>query len=250
MEIKYFLALFLLFASTGLAFSSFYPNENAQFIVRAEDAFGQAISANCSASILYPDKTPFMTNQTMTLSPYGNFYINFTAPSILGMYEEIAQCQAITVIGVRNLWALGSFKVEINPATEVNLTNITNQLNEINSSFTNQLTEINNSLTYLNGSVSYMNNTVNNINSTTNQIYNFSNDINYTVTQINLTTTNINTTVNNIDYIINNFNTTIVANITANITGNYQVAIDDLWRKIRNLMIALWSSKPDWYNFI
>lgn len=217
-HIKFLLLAILLAMPMALAVT-YYPSEDAQYIIRIENSFGTPVNSSCVASILYPDKSVFMSNQSMTASPFGNYYVNFTAPSTLGIYETLAKCDAqVTFYSFRTLYQSGSFKVEQSPVVEVNLTNITQQL-----------TEINNTLTSLNGGIYYMNETINNI---------------------NLTTLQTNTTVNAMNYTINNFNTTIVGNITANITGDITTAVnnanDSLWIRIRNLMFSLWSTQPSW----
>ena len=208
-----FLLIFLLLAMPMALAVTYYPSEDAQYVIRIENAFGTAINTSCVASILYPSKSVFMSNQTMIQSPFGNYYVNFTAPSTLGIYETLARCDAqVTFYSFRTLYQSGSFKVEQSPVVEVNLTNITEQLTEINSTVTNMETTINN---------------------------------------INLTTIQTNTTVNAMNYTINNFNTTIVGNITANITGDITTAVnnanDSLWIRIRNLMLSLWSTEPSWF---
>ena len=65
-------------------------------------------AAQCLASVWFPDKTLFVTNQTMALSDSnGNAYIDFTVPDIDGVYEYQAVCQ----IGNRTLIASHSFHV-------------------------------------------------------------------------------------------------------------------------------------------
>jgi hypothetical protein len=215
--------MFLFLASIGFSATTYFPDETGQFIVRIENAYSQPIPANCTAIILYPDKTAFINGTPMVITPTQNYYINFTIPNVLGIYETEAVCDVqVTPVFFNTLYQTGSFKVEL--PMQVNLTNITNQLSEINNS------------------IFILNNTVN-------QIYSLNQEINVTVTQTNLTVNDINSTVNYINYSINNFNTTIVANITGNITGNLSQAVslanDDLWRRIRNLLLALFSIRND-----
>lgn len=54
----------------------------------------QPINATCYASILYPNKTAFITDQNMQFqSGPGTHYINFSVPNVEGVYEYQARCE-------------------------------------------------------------------------------------------------------------------------------------------------------------
>ena len=61
----------------------------------------------CNASVWYPDKTLFIDRERMLLGTNGNGFINFTVPSIDGVYEYQSSCS----IGAKDLIASKSFHV-------------------------------------------------------------------------------------------------------------------------------------------
>jgi hypothetical protein len=74
--------------------TEYISGEFGQVIIRLTDRFGnEIIDATCSATILYPDKTYFLLDASMGLSTTGgNYYREFTTPSVTGIYEEIITC--------------------------------------------------------------------------------------------------------------------------------------------------------------
>lgn len=187
-------------------------SEPGQIIARLVDFQGNPVVVNnCTATILYPDKTFFVNEQLMTESGNisGDHYYAFTTPNgPEGVYEYQATCTyaagsktaSVTnsfhlssafnqVLG--NLTSIQSDLQSINNTlvTEIsNLnnslqtteTNILNELGSVNSSLYTQMSNVNSSLT------SYINQTFSDLNgSFSGDIQNVLNDIDNLQTNIN-----------------------------------------------------------------
>lgn len=74
--------------------TEYISGEYGQVIVRVADKSGNGIEgANCTASVLYPDKSYFLMDyQMQTSSQPGNYYGQFMTPTINGIYEETITC--------------------------------------------------------------------------------------------------------------------------------------------------------------
>jgi hypothetical protein len=66
--------------------------EQGQVIAEARYANGTSALVNCSFSIWYPDKLPFIISELGNLSVSGASYVGFTVPNSTGVYEYQAQC--------------------------------------------------------------------------------------------------------------------------------------------------------------
>lgn len=76
--------------------TEYISGEEGQAIVRVTDPKGNPIPvANCTVTILYPDKSYFIIDTQMIASSIpGNYYKAFTTPSTIGIYEETFDCIA------------------------------------------------------------------------------------------------------------------------------------------------------------
>jgi hypothetical protein len=73
--------------------TEYASGETGQIVARLVNYLGNPIVATCYATIKYPDKSAFITNQSMTASTIsGNYYKTFTTPAIEGVYEYQARC--------------------------------------------------------------------------------------------------------------------------------------------------------------
>lgn len=74
--------------------TEYISGEYGQVIVRLADINGNAFSgAVCRANVLYPDKSYFLIDYPMIESTTpGNYYGQFTTPTINGIYEETIFC--------------------------------------------------------------------------------------------------------------------------------------------------------------
>ena len=69
--------------------------EDGQVIVEVRNAKSEPLSASCTASIWYPDKSSFIAAQAMNTSASGNYYIAFPIPYVQGVYEYQANCTVL-----------------------------------------------------------------------------------------------------------------------------------------------------------
>ncbi|MBN2095118.1 MAG: hypothetical protein JW727_03660 [Candidatus Aenigmarchaeota archaeon] len=74
--------------------TEYISGEYGQVIIRLADNSGNPIeNANCFATILYPDKSYFLTDYPMQPSSEpGNYYGQFMTPTVNGIYEETITC--------------------------------------------------------------------------------------------------------------------------------------------------------------
>jgi len=74
--------------------TEYISGEYGQVIARLADKNGNPIeNASCFATILYPDKSYFLTDFAMQASAQaGNYYGQFMTPSVNGIYEETITC--------------------------------------------------------------------------------------------------------------------------------------------------------------
>jgi len=225
-------------------------NEVGQIIVRIVDYQGNPIVVtNCTASILYPNKTYFVQDQLMINSTIaGDLYYGFTTPANgpAGVYEYQATCNYAPnkIKRATNSFHLSSAFSEIfsdldyinttiiNFEAEVqdNFTTVIDLLNSINSSETN-LTEVYNRLTELNITTQGINTNLNNFISTTNT----------QLTEINSTTQSTNTIVTSIQSDLTLLNTTMNTrfdSLTTLLAGNFTNIFANL-SDIRQLILDI-----------
>jgi len=74
--------------------TEYISGEYGQVIVRVSEKNGNGIEgANCTAIVLYPDKSYFLMDYPLQTSTQpGNYYAQFMTPTINGIYEETITC--------------------------------------------------------------------------------------------------------------------------------------------------------------
>src|SRR3989338_4591441 len=137
--------------------TEYISGETGQVIVRLSDSNGNHITnAKCNASILYPDKSYFLVDYPLVSSSEpGNYYAQFTTPTITGIYEETAKCSVVNKNKESFLAISSSFHVSValNFIVEMSalqaeryrdlVAKLNQTINEINSSKKDVLTSIN-----------------------------------------------------------------------------------------------------------
>lgn len=76
--------------------TEYKPGQIGQVIVEARYPNGTSVinGTNCLASVWNPDKTSFITNQTMNASDSnGNAFIEFIVPDVDGVFEYQSVCE-------------------------------------------------------------------------------------------------------------------------------------------------------------
>jgi len=125
--------------------------ETAQIISRLVNNQGNPIAVNnCTATVLYPDKTTFINEQLMATSAIsGDHYINFTTPSgPEGIYEYQSTC--VWNGGARSQSVTNSFHLSsaftsvFNNITTIqnNLTQLSTDLFAVNSSLSGEISDL------------------------------------------------------------------------------------------------------------
>jgi hypothetical protein len=73
--------------------TEYYANETGQVIVRVSDGLGNPLTASCNASIVFPNKTYWIIDTSLSSSSItGNYYKEVTIPDVLGVYEYYFVC--------------------------------------------------------------------------------------------------------------------------------------------------------------
>lgn len=74
--------------------TEYWTGEEGMIVARFVDYKGDPMSViNCTADILYPDNSPFITGQLMSSSAIaGDFYTTFTVPATEGVYDYGVTC--------------------------------------------------------------------------------------------------------------------------------------------------------------
>ena len=129
--------------------TEYISGENGQVITRLSDRFGNPITgATCVATIIYPDKTYFLIDQALSASSIpGNYYLGFTTPSTIGLYEEDIRCTASPFGATKQFRISSSFHVSL-------ALNIVEQIAQNQTAFQNQLlTQFNQTRQEINDSI-------------------------------------------------------------------------------------------------
>ncbi len=128
--------------------------EEGQIVTRLVDYQGNAVVVqNCTASILYPNKTYFKQDELMTATGTidGDHYYNFTTPDgPEGVYEYQATCNYLQGANPRNssvtnsFHLSGAFNAVLGNLTNVqnNLTALSNELAAVNSSLSGDIADL------------------------------------------------------------------------------------------------------------
>ncbi len=95
--------------------TEYISGETGQVIVRLGDTDNNPITnAKCNVTILYPDKSYFLLDYPLQPSTEpGNYYTQFTTPTITGVYEETARCSFDLKNKKRELIVSSSFHVSV-----------------------------------------------------------------------------------------------------------------------------------------
>lgn len=169
--------------------TEYISGEQGQVIVRLENSKNQGIDdAICKLSLLYPDKSYFLIDQTMLpTSIPGNYYFSFMTPAREGIYEEQIICSS-EKNNFQNRYISSSFHVStgLNLIVEVSRTQ-----REIYNDLNAKITELNKKLENLDS----------NINQKITTIENNNYEIQQNITDVNNNVNNLN---NNIDEKLNN----------------------------------------------
>lgn len=185
--------------------------ESGQIIARLVDYQGNPVVVdNCTATILYPDKTYFVDSQLMTESGNisGDHYYSFTTPSgPEGVYEYQATCYYQMGAQTRNKSVTNSFHLSsaFNNITQ-KLSVIQSDISAINVSLGDDLDDINQTLQFMESVLLDVNTTTTNtyqyltgtLTNSVDQILTDLGVINATVNRIETNTVAINGTVNQI----------------------------------------------------
>jgi hypothetical protein len=96
--------------------TEYISGEQGQLIVRLTTYDGAPVTdASCQASVLYPNKSPFLTDQLMSQSTEsGNYYYVFTPPSEPGIYEYTITC--VYSVNGRSATSSVSHSFHVSPA--------------------------------------------------------------------------------------------------------------------------------------
>lgn len=89
--------------------TEYIAGDEGQTIVRLTTFQGNPIVATCTDTILYPDKSVFVSGTAMTSDGYGNYYHNFTVPSQEGVYTTNVNC----TYGSRKATASKTFHISL-----------------------------------------------------------------------------------------------------------------------------------------
>jgi hypothetical protein len=176
--------------------TEYYDGDSGKILTLLTDLQGRPVNALCTASITYPNQSFFIQNGATTATSLGSYELTFTAPSIEGVYEYVANC----TFNGRTMLAGKSF--HISNSTNIILNSIKNgtialeqAMSDYNISITNTIqteaTNTNNLITSTNASLS-------------SQISTFSDTAQANFTQLLTAINNLNTSVT-----LNNLSTQI-----------------------------------------
>jgi len=130
--------------------TEYISDEAGQVIVRVSDSLGRPIDQmNCTATILYPNKTYFMYQGEMIPSSVsGNYYKSFVTPYTVGVYEETVFCNKL---GGRDYIISSSFHVSLalNIVQQIAL-NQMQQYGELTNKLNKTLSDVNDLAVQLN----------------------------------------------------------------------------------------------------
>jgi hypothetical protein len=141
--------------------TEYISGETGQVIVRVSDYRGNPVTgATCNATILYPDKSYFLLDYSLQQSTVsGNYYAQFTTPTVNGIYEETIICstagsnpQTSTISSSFHVSVALNFIVELSQQQAIRYNDLVRRLNEtqtqLNQTRDTLLQEINETFTY------------------------------------------------------------------------------------------------------
>lgn len=200
--------------------SEYATGDNGQIIARLVDWKGDPITVdNCYATILYPNKTAYVSDGNMTAGGItGDHYYTFVAPAVEGVYEYQARCE-YTVGTTKNASVTSSFQVvpaynkidimeELVAYTATGIGQINLTVNNINST----LNVVSSQVTNMSADVQLIYALSTEINATTHSIYDYmtgtlATNINNVLSELGV----INATVNRIESNTLDINSTVTA---------------------------------------
>jgi hypothetical protein len=152
--------------------TEYYGNETGQVIIRTSDYLGNPLNATCNASIIFPNKTFWYIDTSLSPSSItGNYYKEVTIPDVLGVYEYSFTCdidlygKSVTVKRSSSFHvsiAYQKFQEIIDKLDALNNTLI--QINQTNYEQYQNLTGMINNLSYnMNNNFTYTNSLIQNI---------------------------------------------------------------------------------------
>jgi hypothetical protein len=141
--------------------TEYYALETGQVIIRTSDYLGNPLNASCNVSIVYPNKTFWIIDSSLSSSSIaGNYYKEVTIPDVLGVYEYYFVCN----VSFKNNYVIikksSTFHVSI--AYE-KLQEILDRLDAINSTLIQINQSINNLEINMNNNFTYTNSLIQNI---------------------------------------------------------------------------------------
>ena len=81
--------------------TEYIPGDEGQVIGELKYVLtGATVPATCYASVYYPNKTIVFYEQTMTNNAFGTHFLNFTVPSIEGVYEYQTKCDVGAALNI------------------------------------------------------------------------------------------------------------------------------------------------------
>jgi hypothetical protein len=215
--------------------------EQGQIISRLVNFVGNPVSVdNCTASIWYPNKTVYVSNQLMADSSVsGDHYINFTTPSgPEGVYEYQSTCYYAVGPSTLNQSVTNSFHLSSAFNSVLgNLSALSTQVASVNASLASDIADLS---TQLNANTSQILAAIDSLNVSVNftPVLNAIADLNNTVLsefsvvvtnqqEMNTTLNSIDTTVTSMSAVLDNVNTT-VTNTYTYVTGSLTTKVDSI----------------------
>ena len=73
--------------------TEYQPGQMGKIIVELRNRNSVALSANCTATVLYPNGTTWISAVPMGQTSLGTYFHNFTISNVTGVYEYSTDCQ-------------------------------------------------------------------------------------------------------------------------------------------------------------
>ena len=251
--------------TTFIGGTEYESGEDGKIAIRLlKNNGGVETGATCTANILYPNETAFVTSQAMSEHGDGVYTYNFTVPETEGVYTYYTDCSK----GGKDYRGLATFHVApwanylyTISGGSFNDSEIISYLQDINDTVTTidgRTIEIGNNITALDEKVVTMNGTLTSVydllvemNTTLTNVYNLADSINATVVSIQGTVSNIETIVLNINgTVVEIDQTTISINNTVNTIDTRTQEIQETVNFINNTVNAIDDTTVDIYDGI
>jgi hypothetical protein len=145
--------------------------DQGQVIVRVVDYKGNPLNATCNATILNPNKSYYISSQTMTPSTIqGNYYITFTIPTQTGIFEDYVNCSI--QLGSKIVYGTKASSFHVSPVLTL-FNNISTQITQLNQTVVDGDLMLNNTINYVHTDIiNHINNTESSLNATLTTIIN------------------------------------------------------------------------------